>query len=266
VFAAIANLSRALCLPAKHPESPLGRNPKHPALCLPRLQTCHVPCVCLQSMKKALQKEIQSIQPCVCRDCKLVTCLVFACKASRKSYRKISKASRKSSRKKSKASSLVFAAIANLSRALCLPAKHPESPTERNPKHPALCLPRLQTCHVPCVCLQSIQKALQKEIQSIQPCVCRDCKLVTCLVFACKASRKSYRKISKASSLVFAAIANLSRALCLPAKHPESPLGRNPKHPALCLPRLQTCHVPCVCLQSMKKALQKDIQSIQKVL
>jgi len=202
---------------------------------------------------------------------------VFACKAWRKPYRKISKASRKSSRKKSKASSLVFAAIANLSRALCLPAKHPESPTERYPKHPenplgrnpklpALCLPRLQTCHVPCVCLQSIQKVLQKEIQSIQPCVCRDCKLVTCLVFACKASRKSYRKISKASSLVFAAIANLSRALCLPAKHPESPLGRNPKHPALCLPRLQTCHVPCVCLQSMKKALQKDIQSIQKVL
>jgi len=211
------------------------------------------------------------------RYCKLVTCLVFACKASRRSYRKISKASRKSSRKKSKASSLVFATIANLSRALCLPAKHGESPTERypkhpesplgrNPKHPALCLPRLQTCQVPCVCLQSIQKVLQKEIQSIQPCVCRDCKLVTCLVFACKASRKPYRKKSKASSLVFAAIANLSRALCLPAKHPESPteryskhpespLGRNPKHPALCLPRLQTCHVPCVCLQSIQKVL-----------
>ena len=158
MFAAIANLSRALCLPAKHPESPTERYPMHP---------------------ESPTERIQSIQPCVCRDCKLVTCLVFACKASRKPYRKISKASRKSSRKNSKASSLVFAAIANLSHALCLPAKHPESPTERypkhpesplgrNPKHPALCLPRLQTCHVPCVCLQSMEKALQKETQSIQ--------------------------------------------------------------------------------------------------
>jgi hypothetical protein len=99
---------------------------------------------------------------------------VFACKAWRKPYRKKPKASRKSSRKNSKASSLVFAAIANLSRALCLPAKHGESPTERNPKHPDLCLPRLQTCHVPCVCLQSMEKAIKDSLKGVRSLICKN--------------------------------------------------------------------------------------------